>query len=384
MTIAVGGAEPVYSVTICDAFGLPLLRPKDWGAVEYSLIENDIGRAELTLPGHYAADMFKRDGLLIIERGLGNTSPAPVAGKTIYRINGRRRRQASETPFFEWTIRGVDLTEVLRRRCADYDAGTSYVDKSDLADDMLKEIVRENFGASAADATRSIASYLTVQADAGQGPSLSKAFSRRNVLKVAQEIAAASLQAGTYLAFDVVAATMPVAGVDFAPEFRTYIGQRGIDHRVPGGSPPVLIGPDFGNLDNVEIDEDWEDEATRIIVGGQGEGAARAIERANDTARQGESPWGLIEHFEDSRNTSASADLLDEADALLKLMRPRKIATGRVRPTSGLLLGVHYNFGDYVTFQAAGDSFDAHLSGLVVRKERDAGETVDVVLRTEE
>lgn len=384
MTIAVGGVEPIYAITICDAFGLPLLRPKDWQALEYSLVENAFGRARLTLPGYYDRELFKKDGLLVVERGLGNASPALLAGKSIYRIRGRRRKQIAETPFFDLEIRGVDLTEVLARRFVDYNAGSAYVSKSDFADDMLKAIVRENFGSLATDTTRSIASYLTVAADAGAAPSISKSFSRRNVLKVAQEIASASLENGTYLAFDVVATAPPTAGVTFAPEFRTYTGQRGLDHRVPGGSPPVLIGPDFGNLDNVEIDEDWEAEATRVIVGGQGEAELRAIARADDTGRQGESPWGLIEHFEDSRNTSVSADLTAEAQALLKMMRPRKIATGRVRPTSGLLLGVHYGFGDFLTFQAAGESFDAHLSGLVVNKQRDGGETIDVVLRTED
>ncbi len=193
-----------------------------------------------------------------------------------------------------------------------------------------------------------------------------------------QEIAQASYNNGTYLVFDTVCSVPPGSGSAMAFEFRAYTGQRGVDHRFPSGNPPLLIGPDFGNLDDVEYEEDAENEITRAIVGGQGQGTGRTFTRKDDATREGESPFALIESFKNATGESAAAGLANEADALLKAGLPRKTLTGRVVPTSGLIYGVHYGWGDFVTLQVDGDSFDAHLNQVHVTRTRDEHEVVDI------
>lgn len=368
----------INTIFIDDALGNRLESPRDYTRFEYVRVENGIGALTLTLPSRYPRSLFKKDGVVELWRSIDGGAPY-LDTETVWLQ--RKWKKIIKQGLRLWQITCVDLNHLLKRRFVDYAAGSAQADQSRAADDLGKQIIRENLGSSATDTTRSLATYLTVQANATAGPTTGKKFSERNVLTVLQEIALASFNNSTYLVFDTVCSVPPGSGSAMQFEFRSYTSQRGVDHRFPGGNPPLLIGPDYGNLDDVEYEEDAENEITRAIVGGQGQQANRTFSRKDDTAREGESPFALIEAFKNATGESAAAGLANEADALLKSGLPRKGLRGRIVPTSGLIYGVHYRWGDFITAQVDGDSFDAHLNQVHVTRTRDAHEEVEVWAR---
>lgn len=376
------------TIFIDDALGNRLESPRDYAGFEYAVTENGVCALTITLPGRYPLSLFKKDGVIELWRSIDGGAPYLDTGRVWLQ---RRWKKTIKKSTRTWQVGCVDLNHLLTRRFVDYPSGIITIapgqdtasEKKQAADDMGKQIVRENLGANAAPAVRKIDTWLAVQANASAAPSMSKAFSERNVLTVLQEIAQASFNNGTYLVFDTVCSVPPGSGSAMQFEFRSYTGQRGVDHRFPGGNPPLLLGPDFGNLDDVEYDEDATNEATRSIVGGQGQGQARNFRRKDDAARQGESPFALIETFKNATGISTNAGLDNEADALLKSMLPRKTLVGKIVPTSGLIYGVHYGWGDFVTAQVDGLSVDMHLNKVHVVRSRDQHEKIDVGLRAE-
>ena len=119
---------------------------------------------------------------------------------------------------------------------------------------MFKAILRENAGALATDTARDLSAWLTIAANVSATPILrSLDLTNRTVYDALVEIANASANDAatpTWLGFDIALAYQQLTGL---LEFRTYTGQRGIDHRFPGGNPPLLLSPEAVNLDTVQI-----------------------------------------------------------------------------------------------------------------------------------
>lgn len=355
----------------------PLIIP-DFVELDYVLVENDIGSMTVTLPNAYTGSLFRRDARVQIWRSVDGR-PAVLEGEKVWFIR-RRRRKLTDDGAWLWVLTALDSKHILNRRVVAYNAGTSYTTKTDYADDMMREIVRENLSSSATDTSRRLSSTLfSVQVDLALAPSVDKAFTRRNVLEVLKDLAEASAQhtsTPTYLSFDVVVSSDPTL------EFRVYSGQRGTDRRIGYGSMPHIFGPTYGNLETVEVDDDWTDEATYIYAGGQGEGVDRVIQTASDTTRIGESAYNRIERFADARQNASSAAVEDVATARLRSSRPRSIISGRVREAPLSRYGVHWNWGDYVTIDVENDRREARLSTIHVKID-DTGETITANLRSE-
>lgn len=338
--------------------------------LELAYRERQIGTLTLDLPGLVDRGLLPVDGLVFVERSIDGAPPY-LEGERAWLIQKASTFVGAQGRLSTRVV-AVDGTDLLRRRIVDYDAGTSETDKTAAADNVMKAIVRENF-VSATDTTRNLSSSLfSVDADLGAAPSISKAFTRREVLVVLQELAEAATLAGTYTTFDVV-----WTGALFA--FRTYTGQRGVDH---SSTDRVLLGPAYGNLTDAEDTLDASEEATRVIAGGQGEGADREIARADATARQGASPYRLIEDFTNQNNTADPTQLADEADALLHLRRPRRVVSGTFIDTPGAQYGRHFGFGDLVVAEVNGVAVTCRVDAvhLTVAGGR---EEVDIRLRSE-
>lgn len=366
-----------YQIRVADAFGVERLVIPDHGpgafaALDLAYAVNSIGALTLTLDAtRYDKRMFVRDTRLIVERSIDGAPPY-AEGERAWLV--RRPKRTISQQVRQLVITAVDGPHLLKRRIVAYNAGTANTSKTGAADNVMKAIVRENF-VSATDTARNLASTLfAVQADLGLGASVSKAFTRRTVLTVLQELAEASTTAGTYLAFDVV-----WTGSLF--EFRTYAGQRGVDHSSDSGQP-VLIGPDFGNLADVEDADDAMDEVTVVYAGGQGEGADRAVATASDSVRIGASPFNRIEDFRQANNTDDTTQLQDEADSALRAGRPRRIVSGTFIDTPGVTYGRHIHFGDIVPASIEGDTVNCRIDAVHLAVEG-GRETVDLRLRSE-
>lgn len=271
-------------------------------------------------------------------------------------------------------------------RIVAYDDEPPYTDKVDSVDDMMKAYVRENAGSLATDTDRDLSTYLSVAVDVGLGPTAhSNGTSRRNLMSVLNDLSAMAANLGTYVAWDIVCSTPPhptLTGARFALQFRTYIGQRGDDHRSTS-TDPVLIGPDFGNLDNWELSRLTSGEATYVYGKGEGIGTVAAISPAFNQTRIDISPFNRREYLVDS-DAEDAAGLADDAEAGLRSNRLRETLVGTILETDGLMFDVHYGFGDYLTAQVQGKAFDCRLDAIRFKFDRNNQEKLTAVLRQDD
>lgn len=362
-----------YQIVLYNQYGTVIQSTiDDFLSIDYVRVVNGIGALSITLPESYdpfliSGNDIVPDNRIEVRRRIGGGSfYVDTDAQWLVR---NAQKILDESGKRSTTVTCVDCNSLLNRRIVAYASGASQAEKTAVADNLIKAIVRENLGSLATDTARSIATYLTIQADTSLAPSIGKAFSRRKVIEVLQEVAQSSYQAGTYLAFDVIAPTPTTL------EFRTYINQRGIDHRWPTSSAPLLFGPEFGNLTDIVRGYDHTDEVTYGYAGGQGIGTSRAIGTASDSVRIGQSPFGRIEKFSDSRQTVSAAILADEADMIVKTGIPKNTFEAKIIDTPSTAYGVQYGFGDYITAVFEGESIDARIERVRVQV-RDGVETI--------
>lgn len=339
--------------------GVYLEPVNDFIALDCTLTEMQIGQLVLVVSGTiHDATKFVRGGRIAYYR-----TPSASLGGGIWRLVGDTtwliaRRQRIVNPFYQQLIRitCVHPNALLAARVVAYDEESAEADKTDLADDMIKAYVRENFTA-ATDATRNwAASRFTVAADVGAAPSVKKAASYRTVLTVCQEIAAAATQAGTYTGFEV---TSPTETGPFT--LRTYIGQRGVDHSSTS-STPVVLGLGSGSMNSVELDEDWSQLVSAVYAGGSGKKDERLVSApALDAALIAQSPYGRVEWFQSISGIDDTTVLDDEAARILRERRPRTVFTGDVVDSAEATFGGEYDWGD----RAIGEYTDLRVAQVV-------------------
>ncbi len=244
------------------------------------------------------------------------------------------------------------------------------------ADNQIKQVAREQIGVNVSVNARYIP-QISIDPNLGLGASVAKSFAWRDCLKTMQEFASASTTAGVYIAFDIVADTPTTL------TFRTFAQQRGVDHRFPGGINPVLISPELGNLGEVVFSQDYRDEITYVLAGGKGDGSSRLTASAQDTVRQGLSPFGLREYFKDATQYDTTTGLAAEADATLRSGRAKTIFQCRLIDMPDSRYGVDWSWGDYVTAQAFGQLIDCRIDAVSVSVKPGAGyERIDAWLRS--
>lgn len=356
-----------------------LAKIKDFHAADYARTEMVIGAGTFTVPLSYRDLFFTGDDVRVDMRILpyrtlpGSTPYLDMETEWLVQDAEEVQDDNGKSSLNLYCVDGVFLMDT---RIVAYNAGTAYTEKTDNAGDLCKAIMRENLGALATDTDRDLSAYLAVQADLADGASIAKAFARRKVLAVCKEVADASAKAGSYLSFDVVSTTPG------SLEFRTYATYRGNDHRASSGQP-LLVGRDYRNLTKFRLRYSHTGEVNYCYAGGLGEGVARAIGTASDTARIGASPFRRIEAFKEGLNTSDTTTLDDEADSLIRLQRPRITVTGTINQTDSFLYGKHFRFGDYLTISDRNQSFDARLSSVHVTV-RGGRETIEGKLRGEQ
>lgn len=363
-----------YSLYLSNNVGQRLAVIDRWEELRYALVVNDRSSLTLTLaPGVALPPGTIPDGQIEVWRRVPGGREYLVGDK-LWLVQGQELtlgrdglvRVALEAEAPLWLLGEPG-------RFVDYFAGTSGAAKTAAADDMIKAVVRENAGSGAS--TRAYPG-LGVQGDTGQAPTLAKAFAWKPVLQVLQEIARSSAEAGTYLAFDIVA--LSTGGL----ELQTFVGARGVDRRFPGGVAPLLLGSAYGNLAEVALRIDYRDEVTYCRAGGQGDGSGRLVGEHTDSARAAVSPYRRREVFKDATSYTTTAGLNAEAQAVVRAGRPRLILAGKIQQTRGALLGVDWDWGDYVTVQEFGYQLDARVDALAARV-TPRGEQIDAVIRAE-
>ena len=341
-------------------------------SLSYTRVLNSIGRLTLVMPSDFDVSIAKIDRKIEVWR-------KPATGAQSLENAFFIRRPLTRTKVngvTNFRLHAPDLTELLSRRIIAYTAGSSQAEKSGFADDMMKEIVEENLGASAIAARDLTDAGFTIAADVSLGPSLEKSFSRRNVLDVINDLSDAAREAGTEVYFDVVQSS-PAIGVDNATlEFRTYIDQRGQDRRVGVGGEPIQIGLEFGNLEFPDFEEDYSEEVNFVYAGGQGEGEDRVIQTASDDPRINISIWNRREIFRDARHQQNPASVLDTAESRLIQGRPKQRFSGELISIPGSEYGKDWGFGDRITVIYEGRQMEAMIRAVSVSLDQTGDESI--------
>ena len=367
----------LYSIFLDDAFGNRLADASNFLTLEYSRVVNSVSTLKLTLPGNFNTQFLRiPDGRIEVWRKL-DSGREYLDTNVVWLI--KKIDQKIDASGLQTIVVEADTPlSVLREpgRFVNYFAGTSTATYASApADNQIKQVARENIGTSAA-STRNISAYISIDPNLGLGASVAKSFALRDCLKVMQEFADASTTAGIYVAFDIEADT-PTTLV-----FRTFTQQRGVDHRYPSSTNPVIISPEMGNLGETLLSVDYRNEITWVTAGGKGEGSDRLIANVQDTARQGVSPFGLREYFKDATQYATTTGLSAEANAILRNGRARTIFQGRLISTLDSQYGVDWAWGDYVTAQAFGQLIDCRIDAVSVSVKPGGGyERIDAWLR---
>lgn len=364
-----------YEIWLLSDAGSRLLLLDRLHSLEYSQAVNEVGAIIVGLPDDFDETYLAADRIIEVwrqpEGGMLALEHAYFIRRWIDRTDGNGKRTLE--------VHGVGGNDLLARRIVAYTAGSAQAQQTDQADDMCKVIVRQNMGASVVDTARDWDSTLfTVQGDLAAGPSMTKGFAWRRVIDILQDIAQAARTAGTRVYWDVV----PLAAGAF--EFRTYGGQRGLDRTYPSGSNPILFGLEYGNLSEAQVDRDYSDEVTFVYGEGQGEGADRIQQTAEDTARSGRSIWGRREALADGRNESATAGVLAGAQARLDEGRPKIRFSGRLVDSAATKYGRDWWFGDKLTAVYRGQMYSAQARVVHISVDGDGKETIEARLETDE
>lgn len=115
--------------------------------------------------------------------------------------------------------------------------------------------------------------------------------------------------------------------------------------------------------------------ATRAIVGGRGEGAAREFKQHTDTVR--EADWGdIIETFIDARNTDEAADILTDAVAAVRDGGPTAGISTDIVETERFRYGDTYVEGDFVNVRIGPVESREQITSVEVTDDKESGVTV--------
>lgn len=371
-----------YEISLLNAFGTRLTYIPDFLSLSYARRVNDVGSLTMTVPySKYAPLLYDANGELLpdnrieVRRSINGALPY-LDGETVWFI-----RYAQDNIEGVLTLTCEDTISLIARRIVAYAAGSSQAAKTTAtaADNLIKTVFKENMGTSATDTARDWSAYISVQANLTLGQLVTKNFAWQQLLSTLQAMAQDSTTRGTYIAFDIVSLGGGTAGF----EFRTYSGQRGVDHRYPTSTAPIILDAQLGNLTDVTRTFDIRDEKTYIYVAGQGEGSDRATATASSTTRIGLSPFGRIEGFQDARNTADSTSLTGEANDALRQARAKRLFSAKYTPTEGIIYGRDFNWGDQVTCQYKGALINCFVDGVQITVGQEPGkEDIDLRLQS--
>ena len=344
-----------YSLWVYTPTGVKLAAVDTWITLDYTRSVNNFGTLRMSLPGTFSMDNLSLDNRIAVWRSVSG-APQYLDTETVWFIRDIKKTLSDRgEKLIEVTA--LSAAELLNRRYVAYFAGTDQASKAGPADDVMKAIVRENLGSLATNTARDWSSYLTVASDLAAGPRITKGFAWRNVLTVLQELAVASVTAGTPTFFDIVCPNSDPASL----QFMTYTTQRGTDK-----SATVTLAPEMGTLTSIVREYDYSSEVTYVYAAGQGLESDRAISEGGDSTRIAASPFNRREYVAQSGFVTTQGGLDSERDGALRDGRPKRSFTAQVVSAGNALYGKDYFFGDRVAVSFDGELATARLDSIAV------------------
>lgn len=389
-TMSIGAPKTEYYLIGNNPVGVHLWFSRDYISIQGAVAVNNVGSMVFYLPAvNYRKEDLPIEGIVELWRAPLGLAPKLFSDR-LWII--RERYKEIKGGQRVWRVVCYDMNYLMGSpsgqsgRVIAYNPGNSFTAKLDEADDMAKAIIRENMGSLASDTNRSLAAYLTVQADLANAAIIRKEFSRRLILPTLQELAQASYALGTYMAFDIVCTAPPSVAVGaptFSIEFRTYTGQRGVDHRA-SSADPVLIGPDFGNMDNVTYGTSHVDEANYIYAIGMSVADVASVLPIFDQSLIDLGPFNRRELVVNAENSVDLESIEDEANAALKANRPRNLMSGSYIDSDQARFDDAWGYGDFVTAQIDGEAFDCRNEAVGFEVNASGGESIQIILKGED
>lgn len=365
-----------YKLSYSTPIGVKLIESLSVSTFDLVRRINEVGALNVALadPAKYPIGYFVEDGIIDVWRSI-NSGPFYLETETSWLVN-RVRYATDDNGRDILELQAADALCIAPRRIIAYDAGSTYTSKLEIADDLMKDVMHENFGASAIDTARDISSRLAIAGDLSQGAIVGDDIAWKKMFDVLRAFADASMAAGTRVIFDVIrtgAATF---------EFRTYKSYRGIDHSRDSGQA-VIISQSFRNLGSPELVFDYTEHYNYVYAAGKGDKEWRPTAEASDSASIGAGPFARREFFINASNTTDPDILQSVADAALQAGKARVLFNGRVLDTPKCTYGIHYKYGDLVTAQYKGYVIDCTIDAVHISFDRDNGEQLEVRLKGE-
>lgn len=356
-----------YEFWLTDDAGRRILLLKDISFASLSRTTVGYGTIQLGIPYNAfiskVATVFQPDWRIDVHRS-PNTGIAKRREGSFFIRKPRIYDRTDSVRMIEFF--GRSPLDILRRESVTSTVVANYK-KTDKIDDMMKDVVTENFIAVASAAP---VGEFAVDAKVGLGPSTTYSFFGKTVLDVLKDLKADSIaknyisSADKKIYFDVVEGPGLPGGFGYI--FRTYAGLRGMD-RTKG----MIFSVENGNLKEPSYSEDYLEEITTVKVGNIAAISSpdRFLSRWNDIkSYQGASS-------DTATDTSRAYQTLQERGAVKSLAATfLNTPGGNGQPRS--LYGVDWDLGDLLPVQYAGKNMTAEVSIVYLAVDDQGRETV--------
>ncbi len=242
-------------------------------------------------------------------------------------------------------------------------SAAAYDVRTGAAETVLRAYVDANLGPSALAARRI---GLTLLPDEGRGASVTGRARFHPLLDVCRDLAIS----GGDLGFRIRQAG-PTDPTTVGLLFEVYVPR--------DLTATAIFSVDLGNLAGFDLEEKAPD-ANYVLVGGQGEGAARTIVEGGDAGSIAR--WGRIEAFRDQRDTGVVAELEQSRDR--ELTERASELSLEISPvdTAAITYLVDYGLGDTVRTIIDGVAFDEIIREVTVTLEGGSAPTVEPKIGT--
>ena len=362
-----------YQIWLTDDAGVRIKLLKGYAFCTYSRASQGYGTFHIGIP----INLFDVDPLFIPDRRVEIwRSPAPGfvsrrEGSYFLRKWNAYTRNDGMTiiEFF-----GRSPIDILRRQSVSSYTASAY-SKTGPADDVMKEIVYENFVSPAQTAP---SGEFLVDGDEGQGPTISASFFGDNVLDILDDIRKTTFiknkadATDKKIYFDVVEGA-PLYGGGYGYIFRTYSEYRGTD-RTTG----VIFSVENGNLDNPSYYEDHLSSYTNVATMN---GAASTYNGSAESGDKDLSRWNDSLKIEGTSKEDTTVNN-DKAEQILQDNSADKAFNGTFLNSPGSdrqprsLYGIDWDMGDLVRVQYAGKNFNVEVSIVYVSVDESGKENI--------
>jgi hypothetical protein len=340
----------MYEVYLSTPLGVRLAILDRFESLSWTKVLNDVGRMTLTFsPEQVDWRLWALDRRVEVWR----TSALPKLAGIYYLRAQSRTTDASGRKRIIW--KGEDANGLLDRRIIAYYKGSQQASRTDYADSLIKELVKDNLGPDAGTG-RDIRTYgFSIEGDRDQGPVLTADCGTQRLLSTCQFLAQSSRDLGTRLYFQIMHPTMTTL------QFRTYVNHLGVD-RTNSATPfslnrKTLAGP-------VTVSEDHSEEVNYVYAAGQGVEEDREIVAVSDSTAINASPFGRREALADGRDYETTNSLTTFGRRKLEEWKTRTTFEAALQEAAGSRYQVDWDFGDLVVAEYDEQTFNCEVDAV--------------------